>query len=1468
MRRWEQLEADPELAGPWHQLFKQVQSPRHVLSELLQNADDAGASEASARIENGVFQFSHNGHDFQSDHFESLCRFGYSNKRSLHTIGFRGIGFKSTFSLGPIVGIQTPTLSVYFAKDRFTLPCWYDNETHADNATTILVKIEDKLRQTELAKNLTEWKLSPVSLLFFQNIRKLTIDGQQLFWRSKGLGPIPRSQWYILDGSDTEPCLLACSEATEFPKDCLDEIRQERILGIDSDFSLPPSRIELVLGVNPGVYVVLPTAVKPNLSFACNGPFMQDPARVKIKDPEISPTNRWLLERVGKLAAQCMCDWLANTSLDMHLRAEAYKLLPRQGMSGIAGAPGIAITQQGIEGSCASVISKSFLTFTQDQRIVLAHDGSIEPRGKCIALAKQIQDVWEPDTFSDSIDPSGRKLVSPEIPNDTIDFLYRMAQIDKPSRAQLCKLLQHTKPPNPGQEKLLKLWTYISVEVAKASPVISIEDLSIVPIAEQSILYPSCSAVRLSDAESRLNEDDLHWLASQVFFVDRDWLSFLAGIDKNNSSELGRHTSINDKGIALSLLKQMGLADGQESTKLIERITLSLMERNALDDSACIRIAHICARLECNAPSNFFYLTGSGEMRQIASGICHDHMKSIEHLLPHTYARKLYISDKYWECFLSCSSSEWQKWVTSAKAGLKLLPPLHENKRIFRHAKEMMDYIQTKFGESLDSNLFPYKWERQSPNQRYEIIDYDIAPQILAYWDEQESVNTSLSLFIRFILESSSKEWFSYPYLRIYQSQVNGQKLTALDSHGICASWQRRFRDSPCIPDTRGNLCKPNELLRRSKETEPLIGVERFIEKRLDHAANDIILDSLGVSAALPGPHLILSLLSALSEIDRPPQDEVVNLYEQLDKIYLLSNSEDQFLVKDAFEQRNLVLTDQGEWTSCQHVFISADDFAGSGITALLKPVQRLSLWRQLGLPERPNEQSAIKVISEIPIDTDLGEQTIELCRAFLRRFTNAILKDCEVWITVNGQLKRINELSFGLADNDINTDSLFHETLGRCADLRFLDSHGQKILLNGAFLQDLGASISFQLADMPPSDTRNYLRPQWLRVFGLCVSQLDQSSTLGDQSLTYKGNVLAQAPVSFRDEVKVFPTIEGKPIGRCVDKDGALIAGKLYIKMLPEPRLANLLPLIIGNFLHSPELQAAAAYCYERPDKLILEYFCINYDISIDILEQSKLLLDDFSVQKDTPNTDGKDSLSVPMPIHPANSHPTDHESISLPGFLPLSEEPTALEMDFSSESSGQPLFDNNPADQPSLTEPVSPAIAPLSQEVCAHNSSERQGVIQEKKTDTSTAPGTEEVKEAGADMNTKSESRLIDQYGIVSDYARSIGLSEISEGVFGKSDEVSLRRQRGELFPWILEESSGVVLKYFIVKTTPFWVTPLELDAVAFGILERFSDTHSILFPDTSGKATEITGTQLQSMIAIGRIKVFPSSYRLVAA
>src|SRR5690242_17116453 len=171
-KRWDQLEADPELAAPWHQLFKQVQSPRHVISELLQNADDAGATEARVSIEDDTFRFEHNGEDFSEEHLTSLCRFGYSNKRALHTIGFRGIGFKSTFSIGNTVHLRTPTLSIAFERSRFTEPRWVNGGPTCADRTEIRVAISDSNREREIEKNLRDWLKSPVSLLFFKHIRR------------------------------------------------------------------------------------------------------------------------------------------------------------------------------------------------------------------------------------------------------------------------------------------------------------------------------------------------------------------------------------------------------------------------------------------------------------------------------------------------------------------------------------------------------------------------------------------------------------------------------------------------------------------------------------------------------------------------------------------------------------------------------------------------------------------------------------------------------------------------------------------------------------------------------------------------------------------------------------------------------------------------------------------------------------------------------------------------------------------------------------------------------------------------------------------------------------------------------------------------------------------------------------------------------------------------------------------------
>ena len=438
-RRWNQLEADPELAGPWHQLFKQVQSPRHILSELLQNADDAGASQASVTIENDRFIFEHDGHDFTEAHLAStLCRFGYSNKRALHTIGFRGIGFKSTFSLGGNrVELYTPTLAVAFRRARFTEPHWIKVDKLARNVTRVEVPIATTNLRHEVERNLAEWIESPLSLLFFRTVRKLRIGEQVVHWESLGPGPVANSEWMALDGKADNQFLLVRSAEEVFPAEALDEIRQERMVSADDGGDFPPCRVEIVLGAKGRLYVVLPTGVETELPFACNAPFIQDPARLKIKDPETSPTNRWLLDRAGRLAATAMTGWLRNGQLGMVDRAAAYELLPDVDRDAIS-----------LEGSSAARVEVAFAELVNEQAILLTEAGEIVEDNEAISIPQALFDIWPPEQATPLLDEKSRPALAKDVSTRDRNKLIRWKVLDEFTKSDLIERLRSLHLPS------------------------------------------------------------------------------------------------------------------------------------------------------------------------------------------------------------------------------------------------------------------------------------------------------------------------------------------------------------------------------------------------------------------------------------------------------------------------------------------------------------------------------------------------------------------------------------------------------------------------------------------------------------------------------------------------------------------------------------------------------------------------------------------------------------------------------------------------------------------------------------------------------------------------------------------------------------------------------------------------------------------------------------------------------------
>src|SRR5262249_23661434 len=144
---------------------------------------------------------------------------------------------------------------------------------------------------------------------------------------------------------------------------------------VEEEADFPPSRIEIVLGMEGRLFVILPTGVRTELPFACNGPFIQDPARVTIKDPETSPTNRWLLKRAGNLAADTVLAWVNRLDLRIDERCEAYGLLPRATHEGNT-----------LESICTASVKDAFTTAIAGKPFLLTEDESLRYSGECVAV--------------------------------------------------------------------------------------------------------------------------------------------------------------------------------------------------------------------------------------------------------------------------------------------------------------------------------------------------------------------------------------------------------------------------------------------------------------------------------------------------------------------------------------------------------------------------------------------------------------------------------------------------------------------------------------------------------------------------------------------------------------------------------------------------------------------------------------------------------------------------------------------------------------------------------------------------------------------------------------------------------------------------------------------------------------------------------------------------------------------------
>ena len=112
-----------------------------VFIELLQNADDCSSTKILITELNGNIIFANNGRPFDENDVMAICRSGNSNKKRGETIGYRGVGFKSTTYLTDEILIYSDKACFTFSKKNLLTKASYPRRKQPEEPCSAVGRI-------------------------------------------------------------------------------------------------------------------------------------------------------------------------------------------------------------------------------------------------------------------------------------------------------------------------------------------------------------------------------------------------------------------------------------------------------------------------------------------------------------------------------------------------------------------------------------------------------------------------------------------------------------------------------------------------------------------------------------------------------------------------------------------------------------------------------------------------------------------------------------------------------------------------------------------------------------------------------------------------------------------------------------------------------------------------------------------------------------------------------------------------------------------------------------------------------------------------------------------------------------------------------------------------------------------------------------------------------------------------------
>lgn len=1175
VERWDQLERDPDLAGLWRQMFLQVRNPRHVLSELLQNADDAGATWVRAYLsEEGIFHFGYDGADFDEPSLGSLCRFGFSNKRRLHTIGFRGLGFKSTFSYGQRVEVITPSLAFAFEAERFTLPYWIEDAPEVEGIQ-IRIAVEDSQVAQRIRDDLRNWSENAVPLLFFSSISRLELQGQLVEKEVEGPGPTPCSTWLQLKGKKSQRVLRILSEEEEFPEETQEEVRSERN---EETFDLPPCRVEVLLGL-PGdsrLYAVLPTEVRPQLPFSCNAAFIQDPARNGIKEPVTSPTNRWLLERAGRAAARAMRGWLENEHLSLVDRAAAYELLPPSAVDG-----------DSLGHVCTRTVIAAFRQELASAPILLSTAGDLCRREACLGLPVELLDVWAPDQAREVFGPSQPRVLAREVAAGVRSRLQAWGCLDVVTPKRVVERLHSgSAPPRPESwDALAALWAYLESNRNHEYLWLSrLPHLRITPVRGLSTLQAQNMVLSLNRRDPGLTASEWDFLESQVWLTDPGWQEFLQlrpeSLDPLSRKRIER---------ASALAELVGL-DRHASLQQVFDAAAAAVFKNDAPGEAGLRLVWIAAMADLQLPAGFRFLCRDGTWHPLEEGLLAELTAELQSLLPSDWVKKRLIDSRYHAALVPRDRDRWTRWVRSGRSKLAAFPLPRHTYAWFYGRDRATAFCLRRGGQ------VPTRWYYQKAEFRVE--DYDFEPTLIQHWERLANDEPDVwPRVVRGIAAAWSSLWEGTTVARVHDRHAsNASHVLACGNPR--SAWLDRLVGLPCIADQFGSLCRPAELLRRTPSTERFfqLKVARFLHDSFERSEYAVVLRLLGVREQLNEAGTLLSRIKALATIDQPDRnvlDGVISHYRALDQVWNYLPSVEKVDVKQAFASERLILDDSGRWRELNAVFQENDD-ALPGVAIVHRGASGLPLWDLLQVPRRPTIELALKWLKGLPKSTQLEGSDRTLLRSLIAREPRRVAEECEGWLDLSGRWAALSTLRWSAYGNKPNI-RLLTPVKREIADVSMLpgDIKTADILPQTASLEKV---LTLKLTAAQGERHEPY--PAWLQVLAQALERFFSSSPESPDGVC-EGSPVVDRETARRllraewwraDELQATPYVDGTAAGEPFSPAALWKQERIYA-VGSEFHYAPALAEALAAQFNEERARQAIRYCVARDPEFVRCY-------------------------------------------------------------------------------------------------------------------------------------------------------------------------------------------------------------------------------------------------------------------------------------